>query len=393
MKRLALILFAFFSLLACVAEPEEGLFIRRQIETDESGKKVTVEFTMPNNAPATRGLGEGGQLHNLRLAVFGSSGYLKEYVEAQPVADGLFTYQTYDADSNLVTHNVQNYRFSATISLSDSPRTIHVLGNGPDVMPFGYDTNVMPIQLTADGDMGYWQMISLPNGIKAKRDALGNYIDRHGDIIEDGFEYYPTDYPVEADRGKTRYVADDETEAAFDSIPMIRNWAKIVLGADNSAREHPGEEGYNESNFDPVSLAVVNVPSRGSLAPYYTKGFISNYQDCSFPYLEDTLKYTGNLPIGTVFDDSIPDKSYFEYFRDPAHKNDTTLYHGVAGSVKGSVYLYERPAPSAQIPPSYVIIYGYFTDPDATDTDPGLSGYYFYKVDLMETRKELVNGE
>jgi len=204
------------------------------------GRPVTIEFDVPGFGPATKALGEGGELHSLHLAVFGGSGYLKEYVEATPVRIDDYTYEMADKDGNLVSRTVPCYRFSVTLTLSESRRTVHFLGNGPSVLPFGYDTAVMPSLLSAAEEMSYWQVIDLPDGIRAKRNAQGEFIDADDKVIPEG---------------GTGYIADDATKEKFQGIPLIRNWSKIVLTA---------EEG---SNFTPVSFAVVNTPSRGTIAP------------------------------------------------------------------------------------------------------------------------------
>ena len=357
------------------------------------GVPLTVNMTVPvPELPATRSLEDCGELRTLHLAVFGGSYYLKEYVLAEHTRTEDYTYQSTDNEGNLVYPTVPCYNFEVTISMSDSPRTVHLVGNGPDVLPFGFDTSVMPALLCANGEMGYWQMIYLPYGIRAKRDAEGHFLDKYGHVINENEGFYPDraliaeDWWQEEDRGKTRYVADETTESSFQHIPLIRNWAKIVLDADNSKRERPDDPSANESNFTPVALAAVNTPSRGAIAPYSAEtGFITQYQERSFDYLEEEVKYPGNLPAGTSFDGTIPDKEVFEYFRD--HPDDLQMRDGVSNANGGAVYMYERPAPSTHIPPSFVIIYGYYTDPEATELQD-FSGYYFYKVDLMETRKE-----
>lgn len=311
------------------------------------GQPVTVQFSVPNVRPGSKVLGEGGELKTLHLAVFGGSGYLKEYVEAVPVSAGTYSYKALDRQGDSVTHVVPSYTYSATISVSEtSERTIHFLGNGPSTLQFGYDSKVLPSLLSPSGEMSYWQMIHLP-AIAAKRSpTTGNYINAQGEEIPDG---------------GTGYVIADSTKAYFQCIPLIRNWAKIELSSVDS------------SNFTPKSLAVVNTPARGTLVPYIAgKGFISNYQNLGFEYLEDTLKYAANLPVGTTFNTFVPDSNAFK----PPYSD------GVAG-VGGSVYLYERPAPTSSIPPSYVIIYGHYYNPK----DAAHEGDYFYKVDLMETRR------
>lgn len=366
-KYLLILLAGLLGLFSCSREREqEGIATP---ESSPEGKQVTITLSVPGFEPDTKSLDEGGTLESLRLAVFGGSGYLKEYVEAVPVRTTDYTYSTLDKDGNSVSHTVPCYNFTVTLAMSDSPRSVHFLGNGPEIMPFGYDTAVMPVQLCSNEEMGYWQRIDLPNGIRAKRNAEGYFIDKYGEIISDDAGYFPSNFPVPEDRGKTRYVADDATEFAFQGIPLIRNWAKIVLSASE------------DSFFTPISLAVVNVPSRGSMAPYSAStGFIDQYQERGFVYLEDEVQYPGNLPSGTTFDDTIPEAADFEYFK--THAGQTAMRNRVANANGGAVYLYERPAPNSAIPPTYVIIYGHYRNPDELERE----GDYFYKVDLMENK-------
>lgn len=304
---------------------------------------------------ATRALGEGKEdLHSLRIAVMGGSGYLKEYVEAVPLGPPEdYTYPTTDKDGNPTVAHTKSYTYQVTLTLSDSKRTVHFIGNGPETLPFGYDTSILPIQKSANMEMGYWQKIFLPNGIKAKRNANGDFIDKNGEIIPEG---------------GSGFVADDATEDYFHDIPLIRNWAKIVLDADD------------DSNFTPYSFAVVNVPVRGSIVPYSAAtGFITDYHTLSFTDLED-MGYPANLPYGVLFDSSIP--SYDAFTGSP-------LGEGVASADGGAQYLYERPVPSESVPPTYVIMYGHYRNPD----DLGHEGDYFYKVDLMDIWSEEIGGE
>lgn len=304
------------------------------------GEKVTIHFSLPGFQPGTKALDEGGDLNSLHVAVFGGSGYLKEYVKATIMETGTHVYEDYDKDSTLVSHTVPKYGFSVTLTLSESPRTVHIIGNGPDVLPFGYDTAVLPTLLSEEGEKAYWQMISLPEGIRAKQ-INGKYVD-----IDDN----------EIPEGGSGYVPDQTTAQAFENIALIRNWSKIVLTA------------ASDSNFEPISLAVVNVPSRGSIVPYssQTGGFISGYQHFGFKEIEES-GYPASLPAGATFDNTIPEPSDFT----PASQ---------------AVYLYERPIPTTSLQPSYVLIYGHFTDPEP-EVDGDSSGDYYYKVDLMETKK------
>lgn len=390
------------ALLVAVACSREEEPQERALPSAE-GKKVRVEFSIAGGMadPSTKGLDNGGDINHMYVAVFGSSGFLKEYAEATlEEYDGSTT--TYYTDSGetdgngdpiLIPHTVKLYKFSVPLTITDSPRKVHFLGNGPASLPFGYDTAVMPIQMSQlndqnQGEKAYWQMIDLPEGIQAKRDAQGNFIDKDGDRYLDG-------------NGNTNpafngFILDPGQEHYFREIPLIRNWAKIVLYT---------QEG---SHFTPISFSVINYPFRGAVAPYSGKtGFIRNYQDMDFITLQG-MGYTANLPAGTEFDDSKP--SADEFKADPSTFVDggrvAAALQSKAQVVAGedteghAVYLYERPVPSEKIPPTYVIVYGHYSypphgkpgDADYDPGDPDHEGDYFYKVDLMETFQH-ENGE
>lgn len=388
------------ALVSCIREEAP----RERAQQSVEGKKVRVEFSIAGGSaePSTKGLDNGGDISRMYVAVFGSSGFLKEYAQAT-LEDYDGTTTTYYTDSGetdeegepiLIPHTVELHKFSVELTITDSPRKVHFLGNGPASLPFGYDTAVMPIQMSQlndqhQGEKAYWQMIDLPEGIQAKRDAQGNFIDKDGDryLNNDG----------NANPAFDGFILDPGQEHYFQEIPLIRNWAKIVLYT---------QEG---SHFTPISFSVVNYPSRGAIAPYSGKtGFIRDYQDMDFTTLQG-MGYTANLPAGTEFDASKP--SVDEFKADPS-----TFVDGgrVAAALQSkaqvdagedtdghAVYLYERPVPSEKIPPTYVIVYGHYSypshgnpgDADYDPGDPSHEGDYFYKVDLMETFMNEESGE
>jgi len=375
MKRWILVIWIILATVSsCMKERVQEDAVRHEPGFPE-GQPVTIEFSLPGAGPSTKALGESepNDLNTLHLAVCGGSGYLKEYVPANPVYAGTYTYLVYkDASGNELNPpkevTAYKYTYSATLTMSESPRTIHLIGNGPETLDFGYDTNILPNLYTTNGEKGYWQMISLPDGIRAKKDPTGTY------YVDENDQPIPTD-PTDPNFNKG-YVPDNVTATAFEEIALIRNWAKIVLSAEPT------------SNFEPISMAVVNVPARGSIVPYNsmkatdpeTHGFIPHYEDKSFTDLSETDKYPANIPTGTDFDGTVPEKDSFESYTVVDGKK--IFGPGVSSTdpAYGAVYLYERPAPSLGVQPSYIIVYGTFTDPDShVETN------CYYKIDLMET--------
>ena len=365
MKALKWLILAALALVSCAREEEVPAGTEQPFP---EGKPVTLHFSVLGDPiETTKGLDNGGKMDNMYVAVFGSSGYLKQYEPATLVEAGTYSYDVVvreylNGKKDYVTRTVPKYEFSVTLALSESPRKIHFVGNGPANIQFGYDSAIMPKLMSAGGEKAYWQMKELPNGIRAKK-VDGVYVDADGNPIPDGGE---------------GYIPDETTLAAFENIPLIRNWAKIALYAEDKATSY----------FEPYSYAVVNVPSSGAVAPYSGKtGFIQDYMNLGFDDLEK-MGYSANLPAGVTFNYDIPS---IEDFLNPAGSGGRVSLASTSDAETRdedsghAVFLYERPVPTEKLPPTYVIVYGhYFGAPD----DLSNAGDYYYKVDLMETTKK-----
>ena len=343
-KTLYILLVSVAVLTGCMREEDPLGENRRQWPEAEGRVLVRMSIDMPELNPSTRALSDtpNQDLTSIHIAVFGRSGYLKEYVEAvmeqNPTANGQ------------IGGNTNRYTFYATLALSEnSERHIHILGNGPEIMEYAKETEILDTLHSPYRKGGYWQSFIVP-GIKAARDSDGNLIGE--DTITIGGETVHL--------GTGTFQISDETAAYFEDIPLIRNFAKIVV-----------EDG-NDSNFETISFAAINTATRGSMAPYYSEGFVFGYEGKSYTQLVD-MGYPAKLPPNTEFDSFVPLKTSFQ---NPAGRSDVA-------SASGSYFMYERPIPNENQPATVVVIYGHFTDPD---TDDGVddSGYYFYKVDLME---------
>ena len=341
---------------------------------DEPEGKVQITFSVTGDQLATKAdLGEDPQLETMHVAVFGGSGYLKEYDEATLKSTGTHKYVfNIDEKGDTTWKVVPEFTYTVSITLSNTPRRIHFLGNAPSSIPFGKDYEVLPT-LLGEKTTGFWQMLELDQ-ISALKDSTGNYLTPDG---EGGYRERKSGEP---------YAPSDTLQQAFTHIPLIRNWAKIELQAEPAVNTTNPEK---NSNFIPISFAVVNVPKKGTLVPYGgVNGFIPNYKDLSFEALRsDTLKYEGNLPASVEFDSYIPDTTAFQTFTGRVKKYVETLPEKDSDKENYTVYLYERPVPDANIPPTSVIVYGMYTDTLDTSLSPkekkagGVLCYY--KVDLM----------
>ena len=313
-------------------------------QTDPEGR-VEVSFKVVGSQQPTKALGESPELETVNIAIFGGSGYLKEYQTVIPTR--IEDYQ-YSEDLSL-----PQYTCTFTLPLTNSSRRVHIIGNGPSTIPFGRDNEVLPTLLTETGKTGFWQMVTLDN-VTALQDGDGDYV--YPDINrkrQDGEPYVPT----------------QGLKDAFNNVALIRNWAKIELSA------------ADDSNFTPISFAVVNVPSKGTLVPYGgVKGFIPNYKELSFDDLrKPEYDYAGNLPSSVSFDSFIPSDTDFKEYKEGVKKYVPKPWKDEEDY---TVYLYERPVPDGTIPPTYVIVYGLYKNADDSSV-PSEGVLCYYKVDLM----------
>lgn len=410
-KLLNTLLLCMLPLLSCNREVEP---VNNPAEPDPEGcVRITFACSMPESSPDTKALGETSDLTAMYLAVFGSSGYYKEYVKATQVGEKGTAQRTfYDNEGHSIVKTVDTYVFQADLKLSNTPRTVHFLGNGPEVgtIKIGSAKEVLPGLLCEEGKTAFWQMIYLPE-IKARTDSEGNFLSPD----KDGEGHYLIHQPGQP------YLVSEETQACFElnkdangnpildekgnptgGIALVRNWAKIVIRNNWGATYTEG--GEPASHFIPYSFAVVNVPRRGSIVPYGGKtGFIGpdkdhpnrNYQELAFDALtkaDGVYAYKGNLPEGTEFIFDVPSKDAFLHPEDPNYNADGRVvkYEKSKENAddESAVYLYERTVPTSTTPPSYVIIYGkYKNSGDTSSLTPeerenGVD--CFFKVDLMD---------
>lgn len=253
--------------------------------------------------PATKAMADTPSISSLKIAVFGSSGFLKEYRDVES-----FTAATTNGPSPV-------YTFRTKMNLTDSKNLrVHIIANGPDKLPWLYeDAALCSGAYTTGTQDAYWCRFVLPNGVMAKREY---------NATTQAMEYVKRQDPVDE---QWYFVVDDSVEALFQNLPLVRNFAKLTV-----------ESTTPQLVLNPTTtVAVVNVPDRGSVAPYNaeTSQFMSGYKDIS--YADMINEYPGYTP------------------------DDMTITQTDASAVpftNGSIYMYERPIPTSN--PTYLIIHG-----------------------------------
>ncbi len=331
-----------------------------------SDGKALIKFTVtvPGGYASTKAnLADTPTIENMQVVVFGSSGFLKECA-------GIETFESATTNGNTTL-----YTYQAKISITDSKNLkVHIIANLGDVkLPWKYDTEVMTkYAYTSNNQDAYWASFILPNGVTLKKEWDA---ETHSMVYVKNGDYYQ--------------VTDDVTDAfcggtGRPGLPLVRNFAKISI--QSTTPQFVLDKGK--------TLAVINKPDRGSVAPYNPNNgnFIYGYKDIT--YADMRSDYPGYSPSGTQYVDTDPDATSIVWGTGT----------GDGEEIVSSVYMYERPVPAAGEPVSYMIVHGtfypfkeqYYTDNQPNTwkaTERSTPGTYldlangvpcYYKVDFKD---------
>ena len=308
----------FITLLAglssCVQELNQPSFVDNLPYPEGEQAVVEMSAFLPSDIRSTKAMSENPEgITSMRVAVFGSSGFLKEVQEVD-VNDGYFQSATTNGDGTL-------YRFKVKLTLTDSKKLrIHVIANLPSEVAFpwkGEDEVMRRYAYTEGTQDAYWCRFVLVNGLELKRE----YVDS-----TDSFEYIKD--------AKGYYQVTDEVSAAFTNLPLLRNFAKVTV-----------ESTTPQLILDPTTtMAIINKPRCGSIAPCLpTSGFVENYYSQTYPWLREN--YDGFSPFDEDLVNTNPDAA------------GIFVPCTVSGSnISGGDFMYERPRETKTA--SYLLIHG-----------------------------------
>lgn len=399
MKRLLYYLCVLFIIASCMFDENKG--VDKALDDSSPEGKVLVTFSVPGVqiAPSTKGLDTGdGDIESeayldpdrLYVVVCGNSQNIKYIRKATLLGqkdawvDTIpdfppYLLQEYQ-DSGQTNTTVTVYTFSVLLEVEDQIRTIHFLGN-IDVGQLAsgeYAYRLLPSLVSLEGKQAYWQKVK--SSIRPKTDPnSGEYM---------------------IDPQTHAYIPSDETLENLQFIPLIRNYAKIQVT-------------NNTDNFLLYSYTVCNVPSLGSVTPFRSNlPFYSAYPDTGFTFRPETvdfpenyrlsgyerclagsldsLGYPGNLPAKARIEERLPSEYDFLH---PGESGGRVLAY-TPNSNQG-FFIYERGIPNAgQDKPTVIILCGRFKamkdgsiDPDDNTIDPEHDELFYYRLDLMETKK------
>lgn len=251
--------------------PSEGVY--GEVTISFSAQIPTsVETKAMGDAPFTAA-GLKGDFQSLHLVVFDENGMLVETREAEIITPVDGTHETGRTDVDKTPIVLPEASFKVTLTTTDQPRIIHFIANCPvDQIIYGHEASIISnlyVEKDDDDDTpetAYWARVEFPHLlVLPKKDADGQVIkDADGNIL---------------------YMPDPTIADKFRCIPMIRNYAQIVVR--NSV-----------ANFNLDGFAVYNTIDKGTVAPYnknsqgfqsFTFGTTGNekftYPELTFPHL------------------------------------------------------------------------------------------------------------
>lgn len=220
-------------LCSCVKEEVGGMFTDDQLGVEHNGK-VTLGFNVDIvDGMPTKSMTETPDIQNIYVAVFDASGYkLSEYVKANPITTG--------------PENDHKYQFTVELKISEKPRTLHFIANGPKELRFGTEQEVVGELFT-----------------KSNADESDEYSRKDAYWQRLVFSKI-SPRPEGTDDGSQAWQDYNSMVETLSNLKLIRNFSKVTL----SKRTPVSEDSENFKNFQILGMWFVNYPDRGSVAPY-----------------------------------------------------------------------------------------------------------------------------
>lgn len=237
------------------------------------------------------------EIASLHLLVFDENGYFVQAAEAKG---------TFGVEKGEV------YEFTASLMQSPYKRVVHFIANSPKAVKeyeYGSETALINALTTSDSQDAYWQRVELPNGI-----LEGN----------------------------------EEMKEAFTEVPLVRNFVKISV--DNQAEI-----------FKYESIAVINVPDKGTVAPF-------NVNNGAYATYSAGIRYS-----------DLNDAGYYGYEPSNMEIVNTDTSNPTFATEH---YIYERRQNQDDKDYTYVIIKGKYNNSETST---------YYKVDIVDDNKEPYN--
>jgi len=328
MKKTIYILFALlFVLASCVQELEPNGPRFKAAETGLVEVKMDLVIPSAQIQAFTKAntFSHKPQIDYIRVAVFGTSGFPQAYSLAEPV-------NTY------ATENDSVFTFKVLLPIYEGEAHVHIIANGDETIPFVNENSddmdeesIMTAMHTQNNVGAFWARVILPDGILPVTNEYGIY---------------------QTDANTGNFVPSNETKEAFRNLVLIRNFAEVTFTI-----------GDDVDNFTDVSWTLVNVPTKGSVAPMsssYSQIFVDDYKEYEYDASSARMKKGTTTYQGFVYNDDPMD------FTVPADA-ELPLEIGDSG------FLYERVLPTQKA--TCILVRGKFHNDNY---------YTYYRLDLTD---------
>ena len=249
---------ALIGILYSCQKPELTGFEEKPKQGTEVGDEATVSFSaiLPTN-PETKAMGQyPTDMESMHLVIFDKNGMFVETREAKIGSSKAHTGHNYETT------------FEVTLTVTDQPRIIHLIANCPvDQVVYGHEASIIGNMYVtkADSDLenktehetAYWARIEVSDL-----------------LVEKDEETQKTSFSTSS------------TQTAFTCIPMLRNFAQVVV-----------KDSANTTEFEYIGFTLYNTIDLGTVAPYNnTIQQFQNFVDPSTgqPYKYPKLTYQGH---------------------------------------------------------------------------------------------------
>ncbi len=294
---------------------------------------VTMELEIPavelQASTKAKNFSERPQIESIHVAVFGTSGYPQAYELAEPVDE------SGNPVSNYASTNNEKYYFKVLLPVYDGEAHVHIIANGDESITFvdQDEESIMTTMYTSNKVGAFWTRVILKDGIMPEKDENGI---------------------MTTNQDKT-FKPDAATKMAFQNLVLIRNFAEVTVSLDDVAAQR----------LTNVTWTLVNIPTKGSVAPMAAGTFVDDYVDYTYnastgKMVNGTINYEGYLFPDDPMDYSVP---------------NTTSINTAVGT---PMFMYERPHPVSN--PTCLLIKAQF-QPEGQTTPS--TKYTYYRVDLM----------
>lgn len=322
-------------------------------KAEETGMvELTLTVNTPVNLMATKGdmADVPTDIDNIRIAMFGTSGYPQAYTLAEPVG-------------KYADKNGTNFQYKVLLPVYEGEAHIHIIANAPADMVFdGNDEYSAMLKMEKTGGEGsYWARIILPEGIMPMRGSNGTMVTN-----ETTGNFVPSDETAEFFAG-----GYDENEKPV-GITLVRNFAEIVLD-------------MQATNLEDPTWTLIHTPQTGSVVPAVSETETVTGDDgedkevTTIDFLADFKDYVYDPESGKM--KNTDGTAFYEGYM-TSNKLNSTIPGGddITTGADAPLFMYERLKPIGKdSQPTAILLKGYYVN-EAGDRDANPS---YYRIDLM----------